>query len=167
MQILYFSDLKKICVTMETWIDQSALRAYISTDIDWNFMELQRKMSLDAYEYCSSNPIGKHGVWATFVLASQHSISKLLLLLLFFLTLLLSDTFLEGGWTQVNETSQECHPAWYGVQCHETNFKMATVAMETVKVWKTSTSFFSLPAQQIFMKLGGITPCIKCNWLMQ
>ena len=41
-------------------------------------MELQRKMSLDAYEYCSSNPIGKHGVWATFVLASQHSISKLL-----------------------------------------------------------------------------------------
>ena len=83
-------------------------------------MELQRKMSLDAYEYCSSNPIGKHGVWATFVLASQHSISKLLLLsrpnvsledllflsrflllllllLLLFLTLLLSDTFLEGG----------------------------------------------------------------------
>ena len=27
----------------------------------------------------SCNPTSKHGVWATFVLASQHSISKLLL----------------------------------------------------------------------------------------
>ena len=32
----------------------------------------------------SCNPTSKHGVWATFVLASQHSISKLLLLFLFF-----------------------------------------------------------------------------------
>ena len=35
----------------------------------------------------SCNPTSKHGVWATFVLASQHSISKLLF---FFIILLLN-----------------------------------------------------------------------------